>query len=185
MQPFAGTRLPQMETDALSSTAGRTIAVADATEAPASTASLEKLIATGGIRASLGLEPVDLRLGLDFARSQLQRGATQEAFRTYVALVLCDPSDPELQIGLANCALLIQENALALQAASAAVALTPKDPRGYYLSGRACFCLGHLQEAEEDLSDALALAREARNSTVYGETDQLLTRLRATHKAGP
>ncbi len=158
--------------------------MSDIVESRPAPASPEQLIASGAIRTGLGLESMDLRLGLDLARSQLQRGATPDAFRTYVALVLCDPSDPELQIGLANCALQVQENELALQAASAAVALQPRDPRGYYLSGRACFCLGHLAEAEEDLSDALRLAREARNTALFSEADQLLARLKAVRAQG-
>jgi Flp pilus assembly protein TadD len=142
----------------------------------------ERLIASGAIRKGLGLESIDLRFGLELARSQLQRGATTEAFRTYVALVLCDPSDPDLQIGLANCALQVKEPELALQAASAAVALQPTNPRGYYLSGQACFALGHFAEAEEDLTDAIAWARKAKDSVLFAEADQLLTKLRAVHK---
>ena len=142
----------------------------------------ERLIASGAIRKGLGLETIDLRFGLDLARGQLQRGALVEAFRTYVALVLCDPSDPELQIGLANCALHIQENELALQAASVVIALPPSKPRGYYLSGRACFALGHLAEAQEDLTDAVALARKAKDSLLFAEADQLLNKLRAMKK---
>src|SRR5690349_18366954 len=78
----------------------------------------QRLIAQGAIRKALGLEPADLRLGLDVARNQLQKGAVNEAFRIYAALVVCDPSDAELQVGLANCALHVGENNLALQAAS-------------------------------------------------------------------
>ena len=111
---------------------------------------LQCLVAQGAIRKALGLEPAELRLGLELARTQLQRGAVQEAFQTYVTLVLCDPSDTELQVGLANCALHIQEYNLALQAASVVVAFAPADPRGYYFSGRACFALGRRDEAKKD-----------------------------------
>jgi Flp pilus assembly protein TadD len=142
----------------------------------------ERLIASGAIRRGLGLESVDLRFGLELARGQMKRGAMQEAFRTHVALVLCDPSDVELQIGLANCALQVEENELALQAASAAIALAPDSPRSYYLSARACIALGHLAEAEEDLADAAALARKARDGQMFAEADQLLTKLRVLAK---
>lgn len=118
----------------------------------------QRLIAQGAVRKALGLEPVDLRLGLDVARNQLQKGAPIEAFGTYAALVVCDPSDPELQAGLANCALLLGENSLALHAASAIVALAPSDPRGYFFSGRACLAMGQLAEATEDLTEAIRLA---------------------------
>jgi Flp pilus assembly protein TadD len=154
----------------------------DAAAGPPPLSEQERLIASGAIRRALGLESIDLHFGLDLARAQLQRGALLDAFRTYVALVLCDPSDPELQIGLANCALLVQQNELALQAASVVIALQPSNPRGFYLSGRACFALGQLAEAEEDLTDAVALARKAKDSAVFMEADRLLNKLRAMQK---
>jgi Flp pilus assembly protein TadD len=142
----------------------------------------ERLVASGAIRRGLGLESADLRFGLDLARNQLQRGATTEAFRTYIALVLCDPSDAEFQIGLANCALMVGENELALQAASAAIALQPTNPRGFYLSGHACMALRQFTEAREDLADAVELGRKARDSLVVAEADKLLAKLRALEK---
>jgi len=155
------------------------IQVADRPDAPANLSEAQRLLVSGAIRKKLGLKSMDLHLGLDLARNQLQRGATTEAFRTYVALVLCDPSDPELQIGLANCALTIGENELGLQAASAVVALAPSDPRGYYLSGRACLGLGHYAEAREDLTDAITFAKAARNTVIFEEADKLLHKLAA------
>jgi Flp pilus assembly protein TadD len=137
----------------------------------------QRLIAQGAIRKALGLEPVDLRLGLDVARNQLQKGAVNDAFRIYAALVVCDPSDPELQVGLANCALHVGENNLALQAASAIVALAPSDPRGYFFSGSACLALGHIAEAKEDLAEAIELARHSRNALICTEAKKLLERL--------
>ena len=148
-------------------------------DTPANLSEAQRLLVGGAIRKKLGLESMDLHLGLDLARNQMQRGATTEAFRTYVALVLCDPSDPELQIGLANCALQVGEDELALQAASAVVALAPSDPRGYYLSGRACVGLGHYPEAKEDLTDALTFARSAKNAVIFEEADKLLKKLAA------
>ncbi|PDT90807.1 pathogenicity island protein [Bradyrhizobium sp. Y36] len=139
----------------------------------------QRLIAQGAVRKALGLEPVDLRLGLDIARNQLQKGAPIEAFQTYAALVVCDPSDPELQAGLANCALLLGENSLALHAASAIVALAPSDPRGYFLSGRACLAMGQLTEANEDLTEAMRLARGPQGdaAAILDESRKLLDRI--------
>ncbi len=137
----------------------------------------QRQIAQGAIRKALGLEPNDLRLGLDVARNQLQRGATREAFRMYAALVVCDPSDAELQVGLANCALYVGENELALQAASAIVALTPADPRGYFFSGRACLALGYIAEAKEDLTQAMELASQSKNKLIADESKKYLDRL--------
>lgn len=142
----------------------------DRVEPEAPVSETQRLIAQGAIRRALGLEPVDLRLGLDVARTQLQKGAIQDAFRIYAALVVCDPSDPELQVGLANCALHVGENNLALQAASAIVALAPSDPRGYFFSGSACLALGHITEAKEDLAEAIELARHSKNALIC--TDQ-------------
>jgi Flp pilus assembly protein TadD len=154
----------------------------DIIERDADISEAQRLIARGAIRKALGLEPVDLRLGLDVARNQLQKGAVSEAFRTYATLVVCDPSDPELQVGLANCALHVGENNLALQAASAVVALAPSDPRGYFFSGRACLALGLMTEAKEDLTQAIELARNARNALIFGEASKLIERLADTAK---
>jgi Flp pilus assembly protein TadD len=149
----------------------------DIIERDAEISEAQRLIAQGAIRKALGLEPVDLRLGLDVARNQLQKGAVGEAFRTYATLVVCDPSDPELQVGLANCALHVGENNLALQAASAVVALAPSDPRGYFFSGRACMALGHFAEAKEDLTEAIELARVPKDALIFNEARKLLERL--------
>jgi Flp pilus assembly protein TadD len=138
----------------------------------------QRLIAGGAIRKAFGLEPIDLRLGLDIARNQLRSGNAGSAFRIYATLVVSDPSDPELQVGLANCALHVGENNLALQAASAIVALTASDPRGYYFSGRACLALGHIAEAKEDLTKAIELARNSsKDALIFDEARKLLERL--------
>jgi Flp pilus assembly protein TadD len=142
----------------------------------------QRLIAQGAIRKALGLEPSDLRLGLDVARNQLQRGDAREAFRMYAALVVCDPSDSELQVGLANCALYMGENALALQAASAIVTLAPSDPRGYFFSGRACLALGYVMEAKEDLTQALEFATRAKNKLIADEAKKYLERIAVLKK---
>jgi len=131
----------------------------------------------GAIRKELGLESIDLRAGLDIAKSHLKRGAHLEALRTYVALVLCEPTNIDFQVGLANCALLLNQHHLALQAASAIVALAPSDARGYFLSGRACLALGHYAEAAEDLRDAVEFGRNARDPVIAEEASQLLQKL--------
>jgi hypothetical protein len=131
----------------------------------------------GALRKELGLEAIDLKAGLAIAKNHLSRGATVEAMRTYVALVLCEPMNVDFQVGLANCALLIEEYPLALQAASAVVALAPRDPRGYLLSGRACLGMGQLAEAAEDLRDAVEHGRNARDAAIVNEASGLLQKI--------
>lgn len=133
----------------------------------------------GSLRKEIGLKSEDLSVGLEVARNHLKRGAPAEALRMYVGLILCEPMNVDFQVGLANCAITLGEDHLALQAASAVVALAPRDPRGYYLSGRACLGLGHLAEAEEDLNDALAHARKTGDATVASEAQRLLKTLTA------
>jgi Flp pilus assembly protein TadD len=149
----------------------------DTIERGTETSDAQRLIAEGAIRKAFGLEPIDLRLGLDVARNQLRSGNVKAAFRIYATLVVCDPSDPELQVGLANCALHVGENNLALQAASAIVALTPSDPRGYFFSGRACLALGHIAEAKEDLNAAIEFSRNSKDALIFGEASKLIERL--------
>src|SRR5262249_28810721 len=119
----------------------------------------------------------DLQPGLDIAKNHLQRGAFAEAMKMYVALVLCEPMNSDFQVGLANCALQMQEFHLALQAASAIVALAPSDPRGYFLSGRACFGLGHFAEAKEDFTDAIEFGRKSKNAMIVNEASELLQKI--------
>lgn len=133
--------------------------------------------ARGAIRKELGLEISDLRIGLDLARAHLRRGATAEATRICATLVLCEPMQADFQIALCDCALLGEEYHVALQAASAVVALCPTDPRGYLLSGRACLALGYRTEAIEDLRDAIAFAKEAQSLDLVREAGDLLSKL--------
>lgn len=128
----------------------------------------------GMIGTALGLQPNDLRLGLDIAKSQLERGRPAEALKSYAMLVLCEPTNVDFQVGLANCALRIEEYHLALQAASAVVALRPRDPRGYLLSGRACIGLSAPAEAREDLTDAVTFAKAAGDDALAAEAERLL-----------
>lgn len=131
----------------------------------------------GELRNKLGLSSEQLRIGLSVARNHLTRGAPVEALRIYVALVLCEPANVDFQIGLANCAGLLGEHHLALQAASAVIALAPRDARGYLLSGRSCMMIGAFAEAKEDLEDALKLAGS--DAAVSGEAKLLLGRIAA------
>lgn len=134
-------------------------------------------IAGGAIRDLVGLSSEHLRLGLTIAANQLKRGAKAEAMRIYAALVLCEPMNVDFQFGLANCALSLRANHLALQAASLVVALEPTKPRGYYLSGRACLALGHFSEAEEDMRKALKYAKETKSADFFQRADEILKKL--------
>lgn len=131
----------------------------------------------GELRDKLGLSTEHLRVGLSVARNHLTRGAPLEALRIYVALVLCEPTNVDFQIGLANCAGVLGEHHLALQAASAVIALAPKDARGYLLSGRSCMMIQAFSEAKEDLEDALAFAGS--DAAVANEAKMLLGRIAA------
>jgi Flp pilus assembly protein TadD len=130
--------------------------------------------AIDAIRGSLHLEPGDLRPGLDIARNQLERGLVADALTTYAVLVCCDPDDAEFQIGLSNCAFHAGKSALSLQAAAAAVALLPDDPRGYLLAGRACFVLGHIDEARNFLTEVTDASMAARHLLVVADCRRLL-----------
>jgi Flp pilus assembly protein TadD len=128
----------------------------------------------GSLRKDIGLKSSDLRIGLEVAKNFMKRGAFPEALRTYAALCLCEPANIDFQIGLANCTLQMEEYHLALQAASVVVALAPRNPRGYYMSGRACVGLGHLSEAREDLAEAIELGVRARDGLIVEEARKLL-----------
>ncbi|WP_378940817.1 hypothetical protein [Mesorhizobium sp. ANAO-SY3R2] len=130
---------------------------------------------SGQLGAELGLSTEALRIGLTVASNHLLRGAYGEAMRVYVGLVLCEPMNVDFQVGLANCANLMGEHCVALQAASAVIMLAPSDPRGYLLSGRSCIMLGQMDEATEDLNDALKHANG--NGAVVKEVGLLLDRI--------
>ena len=141
--------------------------------------------ASGQLGAELGLKTADLTIGLEVAKNLLKRGALQDALRVYVGLILCEPSNVDFQTGLANCALQLDEHHLALQAASVIIALAPRDPRGYLLSGRACIGLDAFAEAAEDLNEAVTFGREARNAMVVEEARRLLQALPADGRPAP
>lgn len=156
------------------------MSVASATQTNADDDTLAALL-RGDLRAKLGLSSEQLRVGLSVARNHLTRGAPLDALRIYVPLVLCEPTNVDFQIGLANCAGVLGEHHLALQAASAAISLAPKDARGYLLSGRSCIAINAFAEAKEDLTDALALAGS--DTAVASEAKMLLSRIAVVEEA--
>lgn len=137
-----------------------------------------RLIVDAKIGERLGLETADLKVGLEVAKSFLDRGAPEKAMQIYVALVLCQPTVAEFQIGLANCALRMDEYYVAMQAASAVIAMEPANPRGYFLSGRACMALGLNDEAIEDFTEAAKFAKLSNDRLIIGEAERLLATLR-------
>jgi len=149
--------------------------MSNTTEPANSPSDIEARFVSGAIGRDLGLSADELHFGLVVARNHMMRGARLEALRIYTALVICDPMNVEFQIGLANCALQIGENHLALQSASVIAALEPQNPKGYYFSGRACLGLRHLAEAEEDLREAQALARASGDAIVHRECEKLIS----------
>ncbi len=132
---------------------------------------------SGELGRKLGLSTEQLRIGLAVAQNHIARGAYMEAFRMYMSLVLCDPMHVDFQVGLAQSAALLGEHHVAIQAASAVIALAPRDPRGYLLSGRSCFAIGSNDEAHEDLSEALRQARESGDAGLAREAGLLLERI--------
>lgn len=131
----------------------------------------------GGLAGMLGLRPGDLAQGLDVAKARRDRGDFPGAIRICTALVLCDTREPAYQLALADCAHAMGEHELCLHAASALIMLDPQSAPGHYLSGAACLGLGRLAEAREDLTEAVRLAREARNEPVYRHAERLLASL--------
>ncbi|WP_341367299.1 hypothetical protein [Yoonia sp. BS5-3] len=145
------------------------------TDAPASA-----LLLDGAFAKELGLGTRELDTALAAANAKLQAGNHDKALSMYAMLVLCRPQNVNYQCALANCALKMQEYEMALQAASAAVALDPRDCRGYYLSGAACFGLGHLDEAREDIADALSFAEGSPHRDVLEASRRLDMQLNAS-----
>jgi len=144
------------------------------TERPPIT-SEDMLNAINAIGEGLDLDSADLRIGLDIARNQLQRGNIDEALMTYAMLVCCRPTDAEFQIGLANCALHAGHGSLALQAAAAAAALLPGDPRGHLLAGRACLMLGRIEQCRNYLTEAAAVAAADQHPQEAADCQRLLS----------
>ncbi|MEL7389107.1 MAG: hypothetical protein AAFN76_04935 [Pseudomonadota bacterium] len=140
---------------------------------------LARILMNGSLAKELGIGDPELNLALAMANAQLTAGNAKKAFPDYAMLVLCRPLDADLQCGLANCALLLQEYEVALQSASTIIALSPTDCRGYYFSAAACLGLGCTDEAKEDISDALRLAESSPHRNFYDACHDLNTYLEA------
>ncbi|MGV8938748.1 MAG: tetratricopeptide repeat protein [Allorhizobium sp.] len=123
---------------------------------------------------AIGLEPGDLTIGLAVANSMLRRGDGQDALRMYATLALCEPLNFDIQLGLAECCAELEQHDLAIQAAAVLIATSPRDPRGYFLSGRACLMAGYRAEAEEDLTHAIRFGREGGDAAIVAEAERLL-----------
>lgn len=132
---------------------------------------------TSSIREIMGLEVEHLLPGLALAAKMLKQGDEEGALRTYATLVLCEPTEPRFQIGLAACALKIGLHAVALQAASAVIAFIPESPEGYHLSAHACVGLGEFDFAIEDFTEALRIARDAGNEILASDSERMLERV--------
>ncbi|NIZ12019.1 hypothetical protein [Phaeobacter sp. HF9A] len=115
--------------------------------------------AATGLAARFGLSSTDLLPIARKAAQKLGSGQAEEAMRLFAQLVLACPDNRDFQIGLAEAALLADQPALALQAASAAIAFDAKGADGYLLSGRACLALEDRAAAREDFAEALSCAR--------------------------
>lgn len=137
----------------------------------------------GRLGDALGMGPKEIQAGLALAANLLERGSVEDALRLYAGLVLCRPTDLELQAGLANCALKAEQYHLAIQASAVLIATDPRDPRGYLFSGTACLASGELEEAREDLSSAVEIARKAGHGAIEQEAERLLAV--ATQVAAP
>ncbi|MGV6872700.1 hypothetical protein ACUSIJ_08410 [Pseudochelatococcus sp. B33] len=140
----------------------------------------DSLTAKSSIRALLGLDVEHLLPGLDIAADRFRQGDEQGALRIYATLVLCDPTEPRFQIGLAACALDMGLAAVALRAASAVIACRPESPEGYHLSGHASAGLEEYDDAVRDFTEALRLARKRRGcAEIARDSERMLARLAA------
>ncbi len=130
-------------------------------------------LVNGGIAKALDFGDAELSLVLAMANANLAAGKLDIALSNYAMLVVFRPLDVELQCGLANCAVQLQEFDMALEAATSIIALAPNDCRGYYFSALACFALGHKSEAKEDIVDALRLAEISPHREFYDACTKL------------
>lgn len=138
---------------------------------------IARRLAEGELREAIGLEREDVSVLKQVADRAFAAGDRETAMRTYVTLVLLDPTSTEIQLALAECALSLGFADLALQAASTAIATSPAEPRAYLASARACIAMGLTDEAREDLADVQRFAREARNGELFAEAQELLEQL--------
>lgn len=128
----------------------------------------------GGIRDAVGLTSDALRFGLSVAKREMDRGDHATALGTYASLAACEPATVDYHVGMANCAVRLELYELGLSAATAALALAPRDPRGWLLSGRCCLALGRREQAREDLDTAADLGLATRAAPLVAEARRLL-----------
>lgn len=148
------------------------------TEAALDFAADGKAFLDGAVRDALELDPDDLQIALALAGRDVERGAYPRALRTYATLTLCEPRNAEFQLGLANCAMRMEQYELGLQAATLAIAFAPADPRAWLVSGRCRVGLGRpADEARHDLAEAEELGLAARNAAIVGDARRLLAAL--------
>jgi len=115
-------------------------------------------VATTTLAEELNLDIRAFDALLVLAGQMQEQKRWKEAFELYAKLGLIDPTQLDVQIGLARCATELGEHDLAIKAAANVILLAPHDARGYLLSGKNCLLIGQYQEAREDLEDAMRLA---------------------------
>ena len=128
----------------------------------------------GGLRERLGLEAETLQVGRTIAEGHLRRGAVQEAMKMYGALALCEPTDVEVQLGIAQCATLLQVYDLGVGAATAAAALAPDEPRAQMLLAQSRLALGDRDSADRALQECLRLGLARRDGRIVELARRLL-----------
>lgn len=116
---------------------------------------------TGSLTGQLGLSPEMMRKMIDRARMNIQVGKADEAIMVYGTALLLEPMNMDYLSGFANSALNLNQPDIALHSANLMVALEPRNPAGYMLSGAACQMLGKATEAAEDFAQAIELAEQA------------------------
>jgi Flp pilus assembly protein TadD len=126
------------------------------------------------LRDSYGLQTSELRALAHVGHLKLMAGDFAGAQRIYCLLVVMAPDDVGFQIGLADASIALGHFDLALQAAAAVIAALPTDPRGYFISGRACLGLGLAEEAREDLADAIRLSRVPDDAGIRQRAERIL-----------
>lgn len=134
----------------------------------------EQAFLDGSVRDALGLRHEDIEVGIEIAARAVKRGALAEALRAYGALALCEPNNADVQIGLANCAMLMEQFGLGAQAAAIAIALAPQDARGWLVSGRCRLGLGETDASRRDLSQAETVGLAARSAPIVEDARRLL-----------
>lgn len=123
----------------------------------------------------LGLQPTDLNGAAQQARTDLMAGRSGEAMGKFARLILIDPTNVALHIGLAEAALAERHPELAMQSAATVIVDRPDSPEGYLLSARACMAMGETDAALEDLADAERFATQRGDAAAQA----MVRRLRA------